>query len=348
MQLTQVTPTRSMVRLQFHSTFDSFSWDRCDHDGLLCQAEKKLSTGLRSPTVEPKRILIEIVVQMFRLDSTLVGAQKPPLEEGNDKMARRQRIISDISHFANDLVPISSFRHLIVAIPAIRPNLGSKHNIRFDTWQKTISRGILYSTKANSAHGLLLSFTLIFHRNYYQSLVLGTSASFAGPFATYIRLVDFHSSGQTITPRPYHCPTDTVQPFPGSVITPKPQNPLKTQGICSILLARNVPHRSKPKNQWFPSPMEDTSCGNRRLMTATGAVIQIPVCCPRFPALASRAHKPFRPSQVEQILPTCHLRRKSFLKFQHVSRIVFHTRKHYILGLLESTAYPSKYNFLKD
>ena len=55
--------------------------DWLDGNGLLDKAEKQLASVLGGPTVEAKRELVQVVVQMCVTHGALMGAQQPPLED---------------------------------------------------------------------------------------------------------------------------------------------------------------------------------------------------------------------------------------------------------------------------
>lgn len=53
---------------------------------LLHQAIEKLSPGSRSASVEAKRKFIQVIDQVLRLNSSLIGAQKPSLQQRSHTM----------------------------------------------------------------------------------------------------------------------------------------------------------------------------------------------------------------------------------------------------------------------
>ena len=49
-------------------------------DSLLHETVEELSAALRSSTVESEREFVEVVLEMFMADGTLMGSQQPALE----------------------------------------------------------------------------------------------------------------------------------------------------------------------------------------------------------------------------------------------------------------------------
>ena len=60
-----------------HSAVDVSSWYRADRNGLLYESVEQLATGTRCPTVKPEREFVEIVVQMRKMNATLICSQQP-------------------------------------------------------------------------------------------------------------------------------------------------------------------------------------------------------------------------------------------------------------------------------
>ena len=69
-------------------------------------------------------------------------------------------------------------------------------------------------------------------------------------------------------------------------------------------------------------------------------MVQIPLCQPTSVIFAPWTLKPFRPAQLPKVLKTRFFRRKPILELQQSLGIVFHAKRYYILGVLESSAYP--------
>lgn len=97
---------------------------RLHQSRLLHEAEKQLASTLRSPPIEAKRKLVEVVRQMLVCHCPLVGTIQPPFQKRDDQMHPRQE-------GGGFFTPASDWRHLVivslllqsrVALPAVGVN----------------------------------------------------------------------------------------------------------------------------------------------------------------------------------------------------------------------------------
>ena len=102
---------------------------------LFSQAMKDLSDMSRPAPVESERELIQVPLEMFGANPSLVGCTKPALEQGGNKVDVRENLDCkfSISLGMGDPMFEPRFRHAIVAIPAIGMN---QHSRLYDVSQK--------------------------------------------------------------------------------------------------------------------------------------------------------------------------------------------------------------------
>src|SRR5229473_4438834 len=115
-----------------------------------------------------------------------------------------------------------------------------------------------------------------------------------------------------------------MQPCPSRLITTHPEHSLQAQRAGSVLLARHVPHCPEPHLQRLPRILENGSRSGRSLVIALAALPQGGTYRPRLAVPAAGTPKTFRPTQLQQILPTRLLRREPRLELLYRPRIVVH------------------------
>ena len=85
MGLKGVCPSLSYLPcLVYRATPDLVIGGGFDLDGLLNEAIEEEASSTRRPSVEAEGEFIEVIVQVFLADRTVVRSQPPPLEEGSD------------------------------------------------------------------------------------------------------------------------------------------------------------------------------------------------------------------------------------------------------------------------
>jgi len=174
----------------------------------------------------------------------------------------------------------------------------------------------------------------------FEGLPHSPSATFTRLLAANVCLIDFHCAFKSISIRSYHGMTQLVQPHPSGSVTSQPQRPLKPKGADPMFLIRHIPHSPEPNVQRFSRILKDGAGRHRSLQAAFLAVEQSTSRSPSRGGLTGRAHKTFGPPKCYQVLYASFFPCKSALKLHNGPRVIFHTREYYILGSLESSAYP--------
>lgn len=151
------------------------SRNRWNDHCLFKQPIEKLPTETRSPSVEVKRELIQVIIQMRRLHRSLVSTLQPFLDQSGNLTCQGQQIIPHISAVAHYGMLIAFRRQLHITFPSI-----ATYYI-YTAWlytflhcgDKATSRSISNTTKANSPK----MFAFIFHCNRNQTFALSTTSS---------------------------------------------------------------------------------------------------------------------------------------------------------------------------
>src|SRR5206468_1477361 len=108
------------------------------------------------------------------------------------------------------------------------------------------------------------------------------------------------------------------------LITPQPKDPLQAQCAGTILLARDIPHRTKPHHQRLARVLENRTRRGRSLMPASAALEQGGTHQHSLGSLALRTSKTLRPTDADQVRSTPFLGRITLLELLNSSRVVLH------------------------
>jgi len=106
MHLTQVDATYCVLTLK-EVTFDILAGNMINLYSLLNKPVKKLSSGTRSSSIETKSKLVKIIVQVRQLNSSLMGAQQPALEQGCHSVCQWQKVLANVRFLADNLVDVA-------------------------------------------------------------------------------------------------------------------------------------------------------------------------------------------------------------------------------------------------
>jgi len=302
---------------------------------LFYQSIEQLATGAGCSTVETKRVFIKVVVKMRMLNTALVGSQQPALEQCSNAVDLGQHVPTDSSFFSDDFMHVAQFGQALIDSPSICLDSAPRLDILLDGPFQAGARCIRYMPESNSPDP---TFFELYH-NINQRLACCSSAPLPWFFSTYIDLVCLHRSRKLVPSRSYHSTAKLVHPRPSCMIAAQTKRTLQSQRVCPIFLIRHVPDSTKPEPQRLPSFLKKCTSRNRSLEAATSTVEQISLRGPCFLVSTMGTSKTFWPANLEQILKTCFIRSKSFLKFEQGFRIFLHTCVLYISWLLEPSGY---------
>lgn len=283
------------------------------------------------------RMIIRYVLS-DHLCSTLMSTKHPTLQkryypmDSGQEFGRRNTGSSYYTHFVD--IPYTS--QACISLPPIRMNSATRFYRLQHERVNAFSRGVGDPKHTNSANPS----PIFFCRNDNQSFFKCLSASDSFFKTTQVSLVDFYSPRQTLPARPHHSPSDFMQPRPCRFVASYTKDSLKSQSTSTILLSNHPPDGPKPHYQRFPCTFKNCSSSYGCLISATDAFIKRFSYWPTFGLITTRATKSVWPTQLKKIVPASFLRGKACLKFGNCSGIVFHTPRHYILCLPESSEYP--------
>jgi hypothetical protein len=100
---------------------DPIKSDGIDSHSLLREAKEELTSTLRSPSVEAKRELVQIVVEILVADGSLMGSEQPTFEERDNLVHSRHQFRRSLllTTQKRDLVRIALALQWEVAQPPI-------------------------------------------------------------------------------------------------------------------------------------------------------------------------------------------------------------------------------------
>src|SRR5882724_2801431 len=194
-------------------------------DCLLQQPVEKHPARARSAPVEPKRELVQVVIQVRRSDCSLVCAQQPSLEQGGDEVDPEQQVISQFDGWLDHFVVVSQNSQPAISRPIVGLNMSARFNGLPHGRLQTGRRSVLYSGQANPPN---LS-TVGLSRNQNQGLIGRATPPLTRPWPANEGFIDLDHPSQSISIRAHHGPPQLVHPVPGGSITAQTQNPLHAQ-----------------------------------------------------------------------------------------------------------------------
>jgi len=263
-------------------------------------------------------------------------SQQPAFKQRNNTIYHGQQVLANMRILSDDLVDIAQSLQLPVPTPTVRTNNSAWVNTILYCTPQALCRSIGYSAKADSSDPM----AILLGRDNDQRLASRAPTPFSWLFSTKVRFINLHNARETVPPWPHHRVAKFVQPRPCGSVTAQSQSTLQTQRADPMFLIRYVPHCLEPQTQGLPGILKHGTGRYRGLKITVPAVVQSPFSLPSLTMLTTRTPKPIGPSKLEKILMASLFRAKSLFEFHHRSRVVFHTRLYYMLGLLESSAYP--------
>jgi hypothetical protein len=98
----------------------------------LDNAHEFFADALRLSAIEPKYILIEVILEIFRLKTTLEGATYKSLDQGSDQMSTiKAFIVLGSTLFCFLMTPLVLFNKVVTS-PGISGNPATRFNIAKD------------------------------------------------------------------------------------------------------------------------------------------------------------------------------------------------------------------------
>ncbi len=312
--------------------------DRCC---LLHQSVKQLATRTGRSTVEPKRVFIEVVIEMRRLDPTLVSSQQPAFDQGNNLVDLGQHILPDGGVLPDDLTFVAESGQSLIASPSIGLDSAARLHTLFHSTFQAGARRIRYTPESNPCN---LTLFKLYHDNN-QRFARCSSTALPRFLSAYVDLICLNCTRKTISSWTHHSASEFVKHSPGAFIVGQIKNTLHSQCVHTVFLSGQVPNSPKPQAQRLLSILKDRTRRNGGLEIAVNAPVQTSLCRPRLLFSTTWAPKARRPPKFEQILNTCVLSGKTFRELEQSLGIVLHTWTEYTFPLRESSGYA--YNLIR-
>lgn len=182
-----------------------------------------------------------------------------------------------------------------ISSATIRDDLASRCRHLLDERDQIMGNNIWHKGHPDSPASLAADL----YSDANPALIAHHTRSFPSDTSADHYLIDFNCPGQKIATRAHHGAPKLVQTGPGSLVASQSQNALQAQCAHAAFLTSDVPHGTKPKAQGHAAAMENSSGGNRRIFSASTAVQQSAARSPCLPAIAARALKAIRPSELD-------------------------------------------------
>lgn len=263
---------------------------------------------------------------------TLVCPQKPTFQQGNDQMCNLQ-----VRTF-NDFMKVTEKSQIAISLPVVCSDRTFFFYTLFCKPCETGRRCIRNDIQPYSSYFV---FALILYGYGNQNFSFCSSSSLSRFLSANIGLVNFNQPGKSITSGPYHRTSQLMQPNPRGFVTAQFKNSLNVFSTCTVFLARYPPDCTKPEHQGLSSSFKNSTGSNRTLVSTRGAPKQTRAHYPCFSVVATRATETVWPSQVKKIVSASLLCVESSLQFLQIFRIILHKEGYYILGVRQSSEYPS-------
>ena len=204
--------------------------------GLLNQSIEEFGPAAGLASVESEHELVEVIIQMLAGDSTLVGSQRPPLQQGRHRCTRGNRIeavlpLPLITLAGADIRARQSF----VALPSVCDH-GGPGTIASCTKAWRLREKQPPPTQQILPMPFLSSWAATTTRALFP-----VPAASPGLYATHIGFI-LRPTRRAVTAGPHHHATELVQPSPSRLVTAQSQATLQAQGTDTDLFVRHIPH----------------------------------------------------------------------------------------------------------
>lgn len=295
---------------------------RIDSHGILQETVKQFPTMSGSPSIETKRKFVQVVINMFRTDRSLMSTQYPALQQGRNTMYKRQEVVFRFSGSPcyPNFMGIAMGFHTVVSLPAVSDNGTPGLYSLNDEGPKTQRRGVRNPEHPNPSNG----FSIFFGSNDNQCFLEGLSPSNAFFKSSQIGLIDLNTASQSFPAWSNHGSPDFMKPSPCRFITTKPKNALQAKGACAIFLGNDPPDCPEPDYQGLPCTFEYGTRYDRHLTTTGRTLKKHLPNGPRSFSSTDRAPETFWPAQLEQIFSAFLFRGKSLFKLSKCTGVIFH------------------------
>lgn len=317
-------------------------------DRLFEKTTKQKPPKLRAAAIEAKGELVEIRLEMVRLDGPLMGPEQPSFEKTCDAVHTGQGYMGRIAGFGDDmwLVPVVFANRRRIRRQTVGDDDGAWHDTVKQKQAKCGRLSVGNDTQAASPEALGAK-QLNGYRN--QSFALRAASPLPGANTANERLVNFDCSCEPITAGAYHRRSETVQHRPGCLVGTEAEDSMESFGRDTILRGSHVPGGGEPHRQGGAGSVEDGPRGYRDSLLAAVTPETAIAHPPTTWSLAARAYKPFRPAKPFEVVEAGGIIREPCPQLRIVARIVAsrsqlggrrYRRHPYILYLQHSDGHP--------
>ena len=206
------------------SSHDRLVWCGFQLRRLLEQSVEQETASSGSTTVEAKRELVQIVIELGGTDRSMVNPQPPTIEEGCHPVNLGHDYVGGVSAGGDvlRLVLEADFRETIVGSPAVGSNHRSRAHGRLDERNEALGGDILDSPHADTTGASTTDFGGDCDDRFLVCFPI-PNANFA---AADVCFVNLHLAVQKIPAWSYHGTAKFMQPCPGRLITAQAEYPL--------------------------------------------------------------------------------------------------------------------------
>ncbi len=301
---------------------------------LLSEAVEDLADMAGPTSVEAKRELIEITLEMLGADFSLMGCTKPSLEQRGNEMDMREDLDSKhpISLGMSNPVLEPRLCHTLVTVPSIGVNPRSRLHELGDKADQAVTRRIGDVTQAYSPN--------LAPAQLYSDNDQGFTAQFStvDPLfnSTDVSFINLHCTREMVPPHSNHGLPQLLKQQPCGTIASQPKCSLEPSGAQSRLLSASQPHGHEPTPERHSCLVQDRASRQRCLPFARGAENRRSRRRPAVVNPTRRAYEPLRPPKVAQVFAARLVGRKPIRKLHDGAREqVVHTRRTYQKAGLE-------------
>lgn len=165
-----------------------------------------------------------------------------------------------------------------------------------------------------------------FHGHHHLGLAGGAPSPFAGFGSPKAGVVHLDQTGQFVVGVPFsHSLANLVPHGPDGFVAPDFQHALKGQHGNPTFLPAHQPDHPEPFSQWGPRFVKDGACGQRGLIAAGPAMVEVAAALEiGLIMLAAGTAKSLRPTQTKQMLLTGFFRAKLSLKWHQAEGALLH------------------------
>lgn len=271
--------------------------------------------------VEPKSEFVEIGLQVFLLEGSLVRAHQPALNQRGDAVYTRQDLVGIFAGAfdGRSMVEVFVFGCAWVGCQPVGVDGRARFDMLLNKRLERFGFGVgddLQPATPETLGGKQL------HGDGDQHLASGTAPALAVPDATKDSLIHFDMSGQHVVPRMADCAPETVQHRPSGRVGAETKDPMQCHGGNAILGEGKMPGSGKPDGKRRSGAVKD--CPRRAGYTGRASLAPPPTAfhAPRRGASTIRANKAVWPANPIEIVEAGGIIWEPRLKFCVVAWVV--------------------------